>query len=159
MIKVKIIALGRLKEKYLKDAVCEYEKRLKGYCNLECIELTPKALPDNPSKALIDAALSAEADMILKAIPKSSTIVAMCIEGKQYSSEKLAELLSETANRTGSVVFIVGSSYGLSDKIKGLADIKLSMSEMTFPHQLARVMLLEQVYRGFKINEGSAYHK
>ncbi len=159
MIRVKIIALGKLKEAYLRDAVQEYEKRLRGYANFEFIELSPKSLPDNPSEAEILAALEKEADMILKAVPKGSLTVAMCIEGKQYSSEELAEALEKAATNSGSITFIIGSSYGLSDTVKKAADLKMSMSRMTFPHQLARVMLLEQIYRGFKINEGSAYHK
>lgn len=159
MIRVKIIALGRLKEDYLRSATAEYEKRLKGYCSLEFAELIPKALSENPSEAEINAALEKEAEMIIKALPKSSKVVAMCIEGRQYSSEELAELLDRTAGDTGSITFIIGSSFGLSPKIKALADVKLSMSKMTFPHQIARILLLEQIYRGFKINEGSAYHK
>lgn len=159
MIKVRIIALGKLKEAYLRGAAMEYEKRLKGYCSLEIIELSPKALPENPNISQIKKALDSEADMILKAIPKGSLTAAMCIEGKHYSSEGLAEVFEKAAIRNGSIAFIIGSSYGLSDEVKKSADIKLSMSMMTFPHQLARVMLLEQIYRAFKINEGSLYHK
>ena len=159
MIRVKIIALGKLKEDYLRLAVSEYEKRLKGYCSLEIAELSPKALNENPSAAEIEAALEKEADMIIKALPKSSKVVAMCIEGKQYSSEELAGLLELSANDVGSITFIIGSSYGLAPRIKAMADVKLSMSKMTFPHQIARMLLLEQIYRCFKINEGSAYHK
>lgn len=159
MIKVKIIALGRLKEDYLRQAASEYEKRLRGYCSFELTELSPKNLPDNPSENEINAALEKEAEMILKALPKNTKTVAMCIEGKPLSSEELAELIDKSAADTGSITFIIGSSFGLSQKIKAAADIKLSMSKMTFPHQIARVLLLEQIYRGFKINEGSAYHK
>lgn len=159
MIKVKIIALGKLKEPYLRDAVSEYEKRLRGYCSFDFTELTPKALPENPNESQIQKALSSEAEMILKAIPKGSITVALCIEGKQYPSEELAGLLEKAAINSGSITFIIGSSYGLSDEVKRGADIRMSMSCMTFPHQLARVILLEQIYRGFKINEGSAYHK
>ena len=159
MIKVRILALGKLKEDYLRLAVGEYEKRLNGYCSLEISELSPKNLPENPSESEINAALEKEAEMIIKALPKTTKTVAMCIEGRQYSSEELAGLIDRAAGETGSITFIIGSSYGLSEKIKAMADIKLSMSKMTFPHQLARVLLLEQIYRGFKINEGSAYHK
>lgn len=159
MIRVKIIALGRLKEDYLRLGVAEYEKRLKGYCNFEVVELTPKTLGENPSAAETNAALEKEAEMIIKSLPKASKIVAMCIEGKQHSSEELAVLLDKAAKDTGSITFIIGSSFGLSARIKALADVKLSMSKMTFPHQIARMLLLEQIYRGFKINEGSAYHK
>lgn len=159
MIRVKIIALGRLKEKYLSAAVEEYSKRLSRYCSLEIAELSPKALPDNPSEAQIAAALEAEADMIIKAIPQGSRVVALCIEGKQSSSEELSLSLEKAAMSGGSVTYIIGSSFGLANRVKAVADEKMSMSRMTFPHQLARVMLLEQIYRGFKINEGSAYHK
>ena len=159
MIRVKIIALGKLKESYLRDAALEYEKRLRGYCTFEITELSPKALPENPNSSQIEKALTNEADMILKAVPKGSLTVAMCIEGKHYSSEELAEVLEKAATNSGSITFIIGSSYGLSETIKKATDLKMSMSRMTFPHQLARVMLLEQIYRGFKINEGSAYHK
>lgn len=159
MIKVKIIALGKLKESYLRAATEEYAKRLSRYCALELVELSPKALPDDPNSSQISAALEAEAEMIIKAIPQGSRVVAMCIEGKQPSSEELAASLEKVALLSGSVTFIIGSSYGLADKVKSLADEKMSMSRLTFPHQLARVMLLEQIYRGFKINEGSAYHK
>ncbi len=159
MIRVKIIALGKLKEAYLRDAALEYEKRLRGYCTFEITELSPKALPESPNSSQIQKALAGEADMILKAVPKGSLRVAMCIEGKQCSSEDFADVLEKAAINSGSITFIIGSSYGLSDEVKKSADIKLSMSAMTFPHQLARVMLLEQIYRGFKINQGSAYHK
>ncbi len=159
MIKVNIIALGRLKEKYLKDAVEEYSKRLSRYCSLKITELEPERLPDNPSSAQILSALEKEAEMIRGAMGKRALSIAMCIEGKQFSSEKLSAELIKRSQTTGSVNFIIGSSYGLSDTLKKECDLRLSMSELTFPHQLARVMLLEQIYRAFKINEGSAYHK
>ena len=159
MITVKLITLGKLKEKYLRDAADEYIKRLSRYCALEIIELQPKALPDNPSAEQISAALKAEAELIEKQLPKGGTVIAMCIEGKQQSSEELAVTLEKAALSGGCAAFIIGSSFGIDESIKKRADIKLSMSKMTFPHQLARIMLLEQIYRGFKISEGSAYHK
>ena len=159
MIRVNIIALGRLKEKYLSAACEEYGKRLKGYCNFEITELEPVRLPEKPSETEIQKALSKEAEMILSKIPKESTVFAMCIEGKQLSSESFAEKISLAQNSGRGITCIIGSSYGLSDEIKRRADFKMSVSPMTFPHQLFRVMLLEQIYRGFKINEGSAYHK
>ncbi len=159
MIKIKIIALGKLKEKYWRDAIAEYAKRLGAFCNFEITELTPKALPDNPNEAHIEAALLSEAEMIIKAIPKTTTVAALCIEGKQFSSEDLAKEILLAQQETGSITFIIGSSFGLHKKIKDLANVKMSMSKMTFPHQLARVVLSEQIYRAFKINEGSAYHK
>lgn len=160
MIKLKVIALGKLKEKYLKDAADEYIKRLSGYAKTEIVEIEPVRLSDNPSKTEIEKALDTEAELILKKIPEGSLTAALCIEGKQYSSEEFHEVLDSYISKgTSSVVFIIGSSYGLSDKIKKVADIKLSFSKMTFPHQLFRVMLLEQIYRNFKIGDGSKYHK
>ena len=159
MIKVDIIALGKLKEKYLRDAGDEYSKRLSRYCDLKITELSPVALSDNPSENEISNALLKEKEMISRAIPKDSFIVALCIEGKEISSEELAYVFKEKANEGKRICFIIGSSYGLSEEVKKMADMRLSVSKMTFPHQLFRIMLLEQTYRAFKINEGSTYHK
>ena len=159
MIKVTLIALGKLKEKYLRDAVEEYEKRLSRYCNLQVVEIEPVKLPEKPSQNEISNALEREAEEILKRTPSNSEVYALCIEGKEISSEDFAKKIKNCANMGKSLVFIIGSSYGLSEKIKSMANVKLSVSLMTFPHQLFRVMLLEQIYRAFKINEGSAYHK
>ena len=159
MIKLKIITLGKLKEKYLKDAEAEYLKRLSAYTRCELIELEPVRIGDNPSPAEIEKALKTEAELIKKKIPENGFVTAMCIEGKQYSSEELSSLIFKGAESGGTLVYIIGSSFGLHDSIKSLADIKLSFSKMTFPHQLFRIMLLEQIYRGFKIEEGSKYHK
>ncbi len=159
MIKINIIALGKLKEKYLTAAADEYKKRLSGYCSLEINEIEPIKLPDKPSKAEVDKALKKEAELINAKIPAGSKVFAMCIEGKQFSSEDFAQKIDNEVNIGKSITFIIGSSHGLSDEIKRKADVKISVSEMTFPHQLFRVMLLEQIYRAFKINEGSAYHK
>lgn len=159
MIKVTFITLGRLKEKYLREAVAEYEKRLSRYCDLETVELEPVKLPDAPSRAQVDAALEKEAEMIFKKIPKNSEVFALCVEGKQLSSEELAEKIENLSVKGKGITLIIGSSYGLSEKVKALSRLRLSVSKMTFPHQLFRVMLLEQIYRAFKINEGSTYHK
>lgn len=159
MIKVDFITLGKLKEKYLREASGEYEKRLSRYCDLKISELVPVNLPDNPSFAEIENALSKEKDMILKHIPKDAFVVALCVEGKELSSEELAELFEGKSIEGKRLCFIIGSSYGLSEDIKKRADMRLSVSKMTFPHQLFRIMLLEQTYRAFKINEGSTYHK
>ncbi|MBR5473665.1 MAG: 23S rRNA (pseudouridine(1915)-N(3))-methyltransferase RlmH [Clostridia bacterium] len=158
-MKVTFITLGKLKEKYLRDAVDEYAKRLSRYCKLEIIELTPINLPDNPSQSEIDNALLKEAEAIEKRIPQNSVVTALCVEGKSLSSEQLASFVDQNTNSGKNMCFIIGSSYGLSETIKQKADLKLSLSAMTFPHQLFRVMLLEQIYRAFKINEGSTYHK
>ncbi len=160
MIKIRIIALGRLKEKYLREAGEEYVKRLSAYAKTEIIELEPVRLSDTPSDSEIQKALKTEAEMIKKKIPENSLITAMCIEGKQFSSPEFSrELENHISRGAGNLVFIIGSSFGLHDEIKALADIKLSFSKMTFPHQLFRIMLLEQVYRSFKISQGSRYHK
>lgn len=159
MIKIKIIALGKLKEEYLRNASDEYKKRLSRFCDFEITELSPAFLPDNPSKSQIENALSAEAEAIEKKIPADFFVTALCVEGKSVSSEQFAEKICELSDYGKNMCFIIGSSYGLSDTIKEKADLKLSLSKMTFPHQLFRVMLLEQIYRGFMITEGSAYHK
>ncbi len=160
MQNINIICLGRLKEQWLKSACAEYEKRLNGMCSLAVIELEPVALPQAPSQKQIEDALLKEAVMIEKRIQKNSFTIAMCIEGKQLSSEELSEKLRIAAVGGKSAVnFIIGSSYGLADRIKQLADLKLSMSKMTFPHQLARVMLSEQIYRAYSISAGTKYHK
>lgn len=160
MLNVNIVCLGRLKEDYLKAACKEYEKRLGTMCKLTIAELEPVGLPQNPSDKQIENALSKEAEMIEAKLLKNAVTYAMCIEGKQKSSEELAEEFSDIAVGGRSAVnFIIGSSFGLAPEIKAKADYRLSMSKMTFPHQLARVMLLEQIYRAHSINAGSKYHK
>ena len=160
MIKINVISLGRLKEKYLRDAVEEYSKRISGYAKLSVIELEPEKLADNPSESEIEAALKAEGEKIMKKLDSGSFTVAMCIEGKQMTSEELSNLLFEKVNcGTGVFNFIIGSSFGLHDSVKCSANLKFSFSKMTFPHQLFKVMLLDQIYRAFKINEGARYHK
>lgn len=160
MQKISIICVGKLKEKFYIDAVTEYTKRLSRLCKLEIMELPEERLPENPSPAQIEAALSKEADMIRAKLPSNALVIAMCVEGKPHSSEAVARLLSESASRGEShVVFLIGSSFGMHPSIKAQASVKLSMSPMTFPHHLVRVMLLEQIYRGYQINNGSKYHK
>lgn len=157
---VTIIALGKLKEKYLRDAVTEYTKRIAPYGKTEIIELNPVKLQDNPSEKEISNALNKEAEDIKKKIPNNSYIFALCIEGKEKSSEAFAKAIGDAAlTGKSNVTFIIGSSFGLSDEIKKLADFRLSFSPMTFPHQLMRVMLLEQIYRAFQINNNGKYHK
>ena len=160
MLSINIICLGRLKEEYLRAACKEYEKRLGTMCKLTIAELEPVNLPQNPSDKQIENALSKEAEMIQSKLQKNAVTYAMCIEGKQRSSEQLAQEFSDIAVMGKSAInFIIGSSFGLSPEIKAMADYRLSMSQMTFPHQLARVMLLEQIYRAHSINAGSKYHK
>ena len=160
MQKVSIICVGKLKEKFYAEASAEYIKRLSRFCKLEILELPEDRLPDDPSPAQIEAALSKEADNIRAKLPASAYIIAMCVEGKTRSSEELARLMADSANQGAShVVFLIGGSFGLHPSVKELATVRLSMSPMTFPHHLARVMLLEQIYRGYQINNGSKYHK
>lgn len=160
MVKIKIIALGKLKEKYLSDAMREYEKRLSGFCKLEIAEIEPERLPDDPSPAQIAAALEAEAEKIFAKIPPGSAVTALCIEGRELSSEELSKTVGELCSGgAGTLVFILGSSYGLSERVKNAARLRLSMSKMTFPHQLARVMLAEQLYRAFTLLNHRKYHK
>lgn len=160
MLSIKILCVGKLKELYFNDAVDEYRKRLTGYCRLEIDEIPESRYPDNPSPAEIEAALEKEAEGIEMRIPRNSLVIAMSIEGKELDSIQMAKFIQlcgvQGKNR---ICFIIGGSRGLHDSIKAGADVKLSMSRMTFPHHLARVMLMEQLYRSFKIAEGSKYHK
>lgn len=158
---VNLITVGKLKESYLRDACGEYAKRLGAFCRLNIIELSESRLSDNPSEKEIANALSAEGKAMLPTLSgKDCYNIAMCIEGKQLSSEKLAEKISRiSVDGKSTVNFVIGSSCGIAEEIKGMCHFRLSMSEMTFPHQLARVMLLEQIYRSFQINNGGKYHK
>ena len=160
MLSVHLICVGKLKEKFYLAACAEYQKRLSAYCKLELTELLEERLPQHPSRAQIDAALEREAAAIRGKIPQNSCLVALCVEGKPHSSEELARLVrtwQDSAARH--LVFVIGGSFGLAESLKKEAKVRLSMSPMTFPHHLARVMVLEQIYRAFKINEGSSYHK
>ena len=160
MLSVHLICVGKLKEKFYREAVEEYTKRLKGYCKLNLVEIPEVKLSQDPSLGEIQAALDKEGDAIRAKIPAGSSIVAMCVEGKTRSSEELAKMVDTwSMNSAKHLVFVIGGSYGLHPSIKAEAWERLSMSPMTFPHHLARVMVLEQIYRAFKINEGSSYHK
>lgn len=155
-----VICVGKLKERFYIDAAAEYLKRLSRYCRLDLIELKEERLPDAPSPAQIEAALAKEAAAVRAKIPDNSTLAALCIEGSLRSSAELAQMI-ENWSTSGSkrLVFLIGSSYGLHPSLKAQAQIRLSMSPMTFPHHLARIMLLEQIYRSFQILEGTRYHK
>ena len=160
MLDITLIAMGKLKEKFYLDAAAEYEKRLKGYCRFSLIELPEVRLPENPSPAEIASGLEKEAENIFSRIPKGSWLCALTPEGKLLSSEALADKMQNVKN-TGksSLCFLIGSSFGMSPRLKEAADFRLSMSPMTFPHHLARVMVLEQIYRAEAIQAGSKYHK
>ena len=160
MLNITIIAIGKLKEQYLRDASAEYQKRLSTLCKLNIVEINPEKLSDNPSAKEIDNALNNEAKKIIEKIPKGAKVYSMCIEGKQRTSEELsAEIDSLTVEGVSNIVFIIGGSFGLSDEVKKLSAFRLSMSKMTFPHQIARIMLLEQIYRAMQISIGTKYHK
>lgn len=160
MLNVRIICVGKMKEKFYIDAFNEYSKRLSAYCKFECLELIETKLGDNPSDKEIEAALCKEASDIEKNIPKDAYVIAMCVGAKQLKSEELAAKINDLAvSGRGKICFLIGGSFGMAESIKKRADMRLGMSEMTFPHHLARVMLAEQIYRSFKINEGSRYHK
>ncbi len=161
MMTVNLITVGKLKESYLKAACDEYAKRLKTLCKLNIVELNESKLGDNPSEKEILMALSNEAKAMIGLLTgKDCYNITMCIEGKQLSSVKLSDKISQVAVEGKSTInIIIGSSFGIADEIKNISDFKLSMSEMTFPHQLARVMILEQIYRAFQIQKKSKYHK
>ncbi len=160
MIKITIIAVGKLKEKYLRDACAEYLKRLGVYAKVNVIEVNEERCSDNPSATEIENVKQKEGQRIIAKIPKASFIVPMCIEGTQYSSEDFAQKIEATAvDGNGEITFIIGGSFGLSDEVKALGKLKLSFGKLTLPHQLMRVVLLEQIYRAFSILNNSKYHK
>ena len=159
MVNLQIIAVGKLKEKWLSDGCAEYQKRMGAYCRVQLLELEESRLPQEPSPAQIEAALRAEGVRILEKA-KGGRLIALGIEGKHLSAEELSHMLSHCAvEGINTVSFVIGSSFGLSEKVKRAAALRLSMSEMTFPHQLARLMLCEQLYRACMIESGGRYHK
>lgn len=161
MIKINIICIGKIKEKYFTDAISEYAKRLTAFCKFSVVELAEEKIRNNnPNQSEISEVIEAEGDRILKKIASGDYVVAMCIEGKQLSSEELSAMIDNTAITGKSTIdFIIGGSYGLSKAVKSRADFKLSMSKMTFPHQMARMVLSEQIYRAFEISTNGKYHK
>ena len=160
MQKVTIVCVGKLKERFYHEACAEYAKRLSRFCRLEVIELPEAHLSESPSSAEIQQALQAEAALIQNRIPKGGKVVAMCIEGRTMSSPALANAMAQLTLDGGShLTFLIGGSVGLDQSLKDRADLRLSMSPMTFPHHLARVMLLEQLYRAYQIQAGTKYHK
>ena len=160
MLNIKFICVGKLRERFYIDAFNEYARRLSAYCKFECAELNETKLGDKPSDKEIENALVRERADIEKAIPKDAYVIAMCVGAKQLKSEELAQKINSLAlSGRGKICFIIGGSFGMAESVKQRADMRLGMSEMTFPHHLARVMLTEQIYRSFKIIEGSRYHK
>lgn len=157
MVRINIIAVGSLKEKYLRDAISEYQKRLSRFAKITVIELEEAYLPPDPPPALIERALGREADAILRRL-SGGTHIALCVEGAQLTSEEFADKL-EGLEAKGSIDFVIGSSHGLDQRVKAACSLRLSFSKMTFPHQLMRLILCEQIYRAFKINHNESYHK
>ena len=160
MFQITLIAMGKLKEKFYLSAAAEYEKRLKGYCDFKILELPEVRLPEDPSPVQIQQGLEKEAQILLERLPKGCFFCVLTPEGKLLSSEKLAQTLREVKlSGKSSAVFLIGSSFGIAQRVKDKADLLLSMSPMTFPHHLARIMVLEQLYRAEAIQAGSKYHK
>ncbi|WP_425539202.1 23S rRNA (pseudouridine(1915)-N(3))-methyltransferase RlmH [Microaceticoccus formicicus] len=159
-MKIKIIAVGNLKEEYLKDAATEYRKRLGRYSKIEIVEVAEERLSDKASQKNIENCLKREEDYILQHINDTEYVIIMAIEGQMITSEELAMKISDLmVTGQSAITFVIGSSHGLSDGVKRRANLSLSLSRMTFPHQLTRVILLEQIYRAFKINHNEPYHK
>ena len=160
MLSIYLVCVGRLKERFYQDACAEYLKRLSPYCKLTLLELPEERLPQTPSQGQIDAALEKEGQAIRSKLPPNTSLVCLCVEGRLRSSEELASLVQPWEHNSAKhLAFVIGGSFGLAESLKAEAWVRLSMSPMTFPHHLARVMVLEQLYRVFKINEGSNYHK
>lgn len=159
MISVSVICVGKLKEGYLRDGCAEYIKRLSAYSKVKVIEVAEEKASDNPSAAEIINIIEKEGKRIIDKIPKGSFVIPMCIEGKEFSSPDFSEELEKISMNNSNVAFIIGGSYGLSDEVKSLGRLKLSFGKLTLPHQLARMVLLEQIYRAFSISNYSKYHK
>lgn len=156
---ISIICAGKIKEKYFTAAIDEYKKRLSRFANIEIIEIPDEKIPDNASLKEEELIREKEGRAMLSKIKSGSYVVSMCIEGKQLSSEELAQKISSVTMQTSRIVFIIGGSLGLSDEVKQRSDLRLSFGKITLPHQLMRVVMLEQIYRAFKINSNETYHK
>ena len=159
MIQITVISVGTLKEGYLKDGVSEYKKRLSQYARVDEINLKEETIKNEDDVSEIKRALDSEGAKIIQSIPKDSYKIALCVEGKEYDSTALASLIGSAADSKGRICLIIGSSHGLSDSVKSECDSRLSLSKLTFPHQLMRVILFEALYRSFTILTGKKYHK
>lgn len=156
---ITIICAGKIKEKYFTAAIDEYKKRLSRFANIEIIEIPDEKIPDNASEKEEEQIKEKEGRAMLSKIKPNSYVVSMCIEGKQLASDELAQKISSISMQTSRIVFIIGGSLGLSEEVKSRSDLRLSFGKITLPHQLMRVIMLEQIYRAFKINNNEAYHK
>jgi 23S rRNA (pseudouridine1915-N3)-methyltransferase len=159
MMNVTVIVVGKLKESYLRDGCNEYIKRLGAFAKVNVIEVNEERASDNPSDSEIKNIIEKEGERILAKIPKGATVIPLCIEGKEYSSPDFSALIENISMNSSQICFIIGGSFGLSDDVKSAGKYKLSFGKMTLPHQLARLVLLEQVYRAFSISNNSKYHK
>lgn len=159
MINVHIICVGKLKENYLKDGCAEYIKRLSAFARVTIIEVAEERCSDHPSESEIKSVIEKEGNRIISKIPKGSCVIPLCIEGKEYSSPDFSTEIEKMSMHYSSLSFVIGGSFGLSDEVKALGKLKLSFGKMTLPHQLARMVLLEQIYRAFSISNHSKYHK
>lgn len=159
-MKITVIAVGKLKERFFQDAVAEYAKRLSRYCKLEILQVADEKTPDRASEAMAEQIKDKEGDRILANIRDGAYVIALAIEGRMLNSEELSEKIEKLGiSGVSHVQFVIGGSLGLSKKVMNRADLALSFSKMTFPHQLMRVVLLEQIYRSYRIIEGAPYHK
>lgn len=159
MAQITVITVGTLKENYLKEAVAEYKKRLSQYAKVDEISLKEERIVNEDDSSEIARALDAEGAKIRSAVPEGAYKIALCVEGKEFDSVELSQVIGKAVDRCGKIALIIGSSHGLSDKIKKESDLMLSFSKLTFPHQLMRVILLEAIYRSFTIIAGKKYHK
>ena len=159
MLKITIITVGQLKESYYREAICEYEKRMGAFAKINNINLKEAPFDEKSGEGAIRTALKEEGERILAVLPKGAYKIALCIEGKQMSSEELAGCLDRAATEQGEVAFVIGSSHGLDEAVKAACQLRLSFSKLTFPHRLARVILSEALYRSLSINAGRKYHK
>ena len=159
MIHLTLISVGTLKEDYLKDAVSEYKKRLSQFARVDEINIKEVPIKNEDSEAEIAKALDAESEKIIAAMPDDSYKIALCVEGKQFDSLSLAQIIQNASDKSGKISLVIGSSHGLSEKVKSICALRISVSKMTFPHQLMRVILMEALYRSFTIIAGKKYHK
>ena len=159
MLSINIVCVGKIKEKFFKDAIDEYSKRLSKYCKLDILELPDEKIPDKPNDSIINDVKSKECDNIINHLKKDSYIIALDLKGKEFSSEDFSKKIENISMQNSKITFIIGGSLGLTDKLLNLADEKICFSNINFFHKLIRIFLIEQIYRAFKISNGESYHK
>ena len=159
MLTINIVCVGKLKEKFFKDAVSEYSKRLSKYCKLNILELPDEKIPNNANETIFQEIKSKECKNIISHLKKDSYIICLDLRGKDYSSEQFSAKLDNLSMQTSSITFVIGGSLGLTEELLSISNEKICFSKMTFPHQLIRIFLLEQLFRAFKISHGETYHR